>query len=85
MTRFTNTRPSAWVIVDLILQKKPVDTLLVQQELVELENILPRVADASLSSVPSPMGSRDFSQFRNYRGAVFNRIKRVRIIFQSIS
>jgi len=39
MARFTDTHESAWAIVDLIINKDPVDVL-DQQDLVDLRNIL---------------------------------------------
>jgi hypothetical protein len=39
--RFLNTRESAWNIVDRLLEKDAVDALLIQEELVDLQRMLP--------------------------------------------
>jgi len=41
MARFTDTPESAWDIVELIIEKKPIDALLIQEELVDLQRNLP--------------------------------------------
>ncbi|KAH7925403.1 hypothetical protein BV22DRAFT_440452 [Leucogyrophana mollusca] len=41
VTRFEDTRASAWDIVNLIVEKTPIDALQIQRELVDLQKILP--------------------------------------------
>ena len=41
MAQFTNTQKSAWTIVDLILKREQANTLLIQEELVDLQHNLP--------------------------------------------
>jgi hypothetical protein len=41
MARFIHTYESAWAIIDLILNKDPVDALLIQEELIDLQKLLP--------------------------------------------
>ncbi|KAH7921537.1 hypothetical protein BV22DRAFT_1132205 [Leucogyrophana mollusca] len=41
-TRFTDTRESAWEIIDLVLQQESVDSSLLEQELVQVMTRLPR-------------------------------------------
>jgi hypothetical protein len=41
MARFTDTPESAWDIVKLIIDKEPIDSLLIQEELVDLRRNLP--------------------------------------------
>jgi len=45
MARFTNTRKSAWDIIDIIVKNKPV-SLLIQEELVDLQKKLPETEAA---------------------------------------
>jgi hypothetical protein len=47
--RFDNTYESAWAIVDVILEKEPVDALLFHQELDNLQKRLSRKAQAGIS------------------------------------
>lgn len=41
MARYMGTHDSAWDIIDLVLQQDQVEVLLIQQELVDLQKILP--------------------------------------------
>lgn len=41
MVRYMGTHDSAWDIIDLVLQQDQAEALLIQQELVDLQKILP--------------------------------------------